>query len=226
MSDKVITVRQEVQTILNLAVAEHEARAGQVADFAPEGVAGFHAEVIETLRSIAKGYADGTLFQAPDESLDWEVGDYVRLTGREWAVDIHTVAQGDIVRLDSRFEDGSFKFIVNAGTGDEDYWYAYPPGTSHFESWGGEKLVGYDPEIKVGDTVRILPLYLDGVNDMEPRQNQPGVEFVVRGVIRGAYPHDKYNPKKSVEGLFSNFYVEGDPNGWGIWEKFVEKVVR
>lgn len=59
-------------------------------------------------------------------------------------------------------------------------------------------------EIKVGDTVRIkdnYPYAWDG--------NDIGLEFKVTSVVTGGR---------------STFYVEGDPQGSGIWNQWIEKV--
>ena len=71
-------------------------------------------------------------------------------------------------------------------------------------------------EIRVGDTVRILPRYAQSIKLSDGSKNQPGAEFVVTEVNRSVYYHSG--------GEVSNFYVGGDPQGWGIWEQYIEKV--
>lgn len=70
--------------------------------------------------------------------------------------------------------------------------------------------------IKVGDKVRILPSYGDlgwSLFYGEIGKNTVGTEFVVTRIV-----HSEGVTRRDT------FYVEGDPQGRGIWAKYVELV--
>lgn len=67
-------------------------------------------------------------------------------------------------------------------------------------------------EIKVGDRVRIK----DNYPYAERTENKIGLEFVVTEVVS--------DPDFFGSVFEQKFYVDGDPQGWGVWGSFIEKV--
>jgi hypothetical protein len=209
-----ITVRDEVATILRIQAATYAQ-----ATFALEGTAKeFYAEVSQELYNLYAQYAEAVVEQP--KPVAFKEGDYVRLTGDLWDEEPPhpkgTVVQ--IVRVESYANgDGTqhaYAYFLDDG-GSE--WYVVTEGNPDFDNYGGE-LVEVDPEIRVGDTVRVKHEYsYDGVN---PK----GTEFVVTEIVPSTFEHGVFGTNDPATGLTSRFYVAGDPAGRGVWEQFVEKV--
>jgi hypothetical protein len=209
MSENVLTVKQEIEVLLRAARETARDRMEYLATLEVSGVSEFHAEVLAELDAIIEAYV------SPPEPPVFKVGDYVRLTGSLWNNEppfpSGTLVQITEVDLHDYSGEKYAYFLDEEG----DRWYVVPKGHSEYPEYGGQ-LVEVDPEIRIGDTVRILPRYTNVIMQSRGSKNQSGVEFVVTQVNRAV----QYHPDAGV----SNFYVGGDPEGWGIWETYIEKV--
>jgi hypothetical protein len=209
MSENVLTVKQEIEVLLRAARETARDRMEYIATLDVSGVSEFHAEVLAELDAIIEAYA------SPPEPPVFKVGDYVRLTGSLWDNE-PPFPSGSLVQItEVDLHDYSGEKYAYFLDEEGDRWYVVPKGHSEYPEYGGQ-LVEVDPEIRIGDTVRILPRYSNAIRWSDGSKNQPGVEFVVTE-IRHAVQHH-------ADGGVSNFYVGGDPQGWGIWETYIEKV--
>lgn len=136
-------------------------------------------------------------FKRADRPL--KAGDRVKLTGPEWTGGGDPLV-GDIVTILEIDEDGDGVFKDETGY----TWFVMNREPFDFSG----ELIDLDPEIRVGNTVRISEKSQAGTS----QGNSIGTEFVVTGVERGVIP------------TYGAFYVTGDPAGRGMWENFIEKV--
>ncbi len=187
----VITVKQEVESVLRVT---RQAYADQTltVDALNPAVVDFHDAVLDVLDDIIDRYLEPEFTGASSSYV--EAGAQYRLTGEKWGVKI-----GDIVTVTEVDEDGDGVFQNPRGGSS----FIMAPGS-------GYEAVRVDPEIRVGDTVRITQAYADAV--INPGNNKVGSEFTVRKVVKDYHTNG------------GTFYVTGDPAERGIWNVYIEKV--
>lgn len=193
----VITVKQEVETVLRLTLEAYAVQT-EAADDLVKGNAEFHEAVLAVLNDIIEAYV------APEpvfEDTTIRVGDTVRVVGSNGL---------GIGKLGDEFEVTKLK-----ETPTSKQPYATGPGNFIGGVWleNLEKVqeVQEDATIRVGDTVRITEAAKLGVYPA-------GTEFEVTAI-----EDSFYTLTTTGEKLGPHIY-KGDPNGYGVWSNFVEKV--
>lgn len=139
-------------------------------------------------------------FQRADRPL--KAGDRVRLTGENWDGLGSSPIIGNVVTILEIDEDGDGVFNAKGTT-----WFVM---NREGAGYAGE-LIDLDPEIRVGNTVRVTEDYASPA----PNGTKPGVEFKVAEVVEA--PHYQNRSIRS-------HYVTGDPSRRGVWFDFIEKV--
>lgn len=202
-----ITVKQEVATILTVQQATY----GNAA-LLLEGDAREHYEAVASvLGDILEQYTTPEF--APDQPRDFQVGDKVRLTGTGWSRHYHGVEAGDVVTVNG-YDDEETAVDHEATFESKGLrWYVYTSQSEHYDDWGGD-LIEDDDVIRVGDTVRIKENYAATGGG---GRDEVGQEFVVTEVVPAVWGLHTIDTR-------SEFYVEGDRRGWGVWEAYIEKV--
>ena len=208
--DTTITARQEAEAFLR-TTREQYAQGARGIRGVFSGANQFLDDVIAEIDNAIQLYVDSGKPAEEDKPLTIRgltIGDRVLLTGDNWDFGSTGPNKGDIVTILDFDTDGDGRFLDEHG---ED-WYVCTSSAELIQEWGGKVV---DDTIRVGDTVRIR----QDARDDDYFAYPAGTEFVVTEVVAS-----QWTPLYDKDKRTREFYVSGDPNGYGVWDVYIEKV--